>query len=83
LNPNMPKLNKEDQIKANCLQSDLYNMLHECCTPEGPSESLILSYFSDLMESAKVNTDVTIEVLEQFGDDGKDLARNLKIKWGY
>ena len=79
----MPKLSKEDQIKANCLYSDLSNMLHECCTAEGPSKDLILSYFSDLMESAKVNTDVTIEVLEQFGDEGREEARNLKVKWGY
>jgi hypothetical protein len=80
----MPKLSKEDQIKANCLSSDLQNMLYECCKEEsGLQESLILSYFSDLMESAKVNTDVTIAVLEQFGEDGKNEARNLKIKWGY
>jgi hypothetical protein len=81
-------LSKKDIESVNCLYSDLTNFISEIDTiqkTEGYSitDKFILSYFSDFMESAKVSTDITIKVLENFGDVGKDQARNLKIKWGY
>jgi len=82
------KLTKKEIESANCLYSDLSNLISEVDTiqkQEGytVTDELLLSYFSDFMESANVNTDVTIKVLENFGDTGRDLARNLKVKWGY
>jgi hypothetical protein len=83
------KLNKEQQISVNRLTSTLGNMISECCKPyehgnEIP-DSMVLSYFSELMEDAGVNTDVTIAVLEdvRFGEQGKNEAVFLKIKNGY
>jgi|GEM_PF-6086611 len=76
----MMKTNKQIE---NCLTSDLSNFLNEI-NPEGEDKKqLLLEYFSSFMESANVDTDITIAVLEKFGEEGKEEARNLKVKWGY
>jgi len=73
---------KTPQQKINCLTSDLTNLIHEHKL-ETFSEEDIFMYFSDFMKSAGVDTDITIAVLEKFGDLGKEAALTIKINEGH
>ena len=73
----MPKTNKEIR---NCLYSDLSNY----CAEFPENESVLLSAFSQFLEDADVDTDIIIAVLEKYGcDEALDLARDIKVKYGY
>ena len=47
------------------------------------SEALILSYFSQFMTDADVDSDITVNVLEQFGEAGKSEAMIIKVNEGW
>lgn len=66
----------------NCLVSELRNMVSELELGT-LNEELLYSYFRAFMCDAGVDTDVTISVLEEFGELGKEEARNIKISEGY
>jgi hypothetical protein len=64
------------------LQAELDYILSGIKKHEHPiNEEEILQIFSSLMEAAEVDSNISIEVLERFGDIGKEKARDLKVKW--
>jgi len=50
---------------------------------EWGNEELSLEYFSSLMESANVNSEITVKVLEKFGEIGKIHAMAIKVNEGW
>lgn len=66
----------------NCLKLDLNNLLYEIengtLTEEG-----IYSYFRILMCDAGVDSRITVNVLEQFGELGKEEALSIKASEGW
>lgn len=77
----MAKFKTKQQIE-NCLVSELRNMVSEL--QNGTlTEELLYNYFRNFMCDAEVDSQITVNVLEQFGELGKDEARNIKISEGW
>lgn len=66
----------------NCLTSELRNLVSEFETGR-LTEERIYNYFRLFMCDAEVDSRITVNVLEQFGDLGKEEARNIKIHEGW
>lgn len=75
---------KTDKQKINSLSSDLSNLITEFELNHLTRKEL-LQYFADFMESAGVNSDITVTVLEEeyFGREGKEVALGIKINEGW
>ncbi len=73
---------KTKQQIENCLVSELRNMIseHQLGTL---TEELIYNYFRNFLCDAEVDSRITVNVLEQFGELGKEEARNIKISEGW
>jgi len=73
---------KTKQQIENCLVSELRNMVseHQLGTL---TEELIYNYFRNFLCDAEVDSEITVNVLEQFGELGKEEARNIKISEGW
>ena len=73
---------KTKQQIENCLVSELINMVseHQLGTL---TEELIYNYFRNFLCDAEVDSRITVNVLEQFGELGKEEARNIKISEGW
>ena len=67
-----------------CLASDLNNMILELELNRLTKES-IFEYFTDFLLDANVDSKIIVNVLEkeQFGDLGKDYARDIKVDEGW
>lgn len=80
----MKKHITENQKKINCLFSDLSNLISEFELNRLGKEEL-LQYFADFMESADVDSAITVTVLEEeyFGKEGKEIARGIKVREGW
>jgi len=77
------KLDKERQGKANTIIMDIEEFLSETVRRDslnGMEETDVLEYFSDII--CQLDTDIAIEVMEHF-PKGKDIARMIKIEYGY
>lgn len=74
----MGKTQKEIQ---NCLISELRNMVSEFETGQ-LTEDGIYNYFRNFMDDAEVDSEITVNVLEDesFNDLAKEEARNIKIR---
>ena len=70
----MAKFKTKQQIE-NCLVSELRNMVSELQN-ETLTEELLYNYFRNFMCDAEVDSQITVNVLEQFGKLGKDEARS-------
>jgi hypothetical protein len=66
----------------NCLISELRNMVSEFQLGQ-LTEELIYNYFRLFMCDAEVDSKITVAVLEQFGQLGKDEALSIKINEGW
>lgn len=66
----------------NCLVSELRNMVSELELGTLTEES-IYNYFRNFMCDAGVDSKITVRVLEQFGELGKEEARNIKVSEGW
>jgi hypothetical protein len=77
----MSKYKKPKEIE-NCLASELSNLVSEFETGQLTKEG-IYNYFRLFMCDAEVDSRITVNVLEQFGDLGKEEARNIKIYEGW
>jgi len=77
----MAKFKTKQQIE-NCLVSELRNMVSELKTGT-LTEELLYNYFRNFMCDAEIDSQITVNVLEQFGELGKDEARNIKISEGW
>ncbi len=77
----MTKFKTNKQIE-NCLVSELRNVILELQN-ETLTEELLYNYFRIFMCDAEVDSQITINVLEQFGELGKKEAKNIKINEGW
>jgi hypothetical protein len=72
------KPNKERQGKVNSITMDLQNLL---------SEHNILdkeSFLSDISSIiCELDTDIAIEVMDNFGEEGKYQSTSIKVNYGY
>jgi len=68
----------------NCLHSDLRNMLYEL-EAGTINKEMILDFFSEILLDANVDSRIIVHVLEgkDFGQEGKDAARNIKVDEGW
>ena len=66
----------------NCLVSDLRSILSEFESGTLTEES-IYNHFKQFMTDAKVDSRITVNVLEQFGDLGKEEALCIKVTEGW
>lgn len=73
---------KQQQQVENCLVSELRNMVSELKLGT-LTEELLYNYFRNFMCDAEVDSQITVNVLEQFGELGKDQARSIKIAEGW
>jgi hypothetical protein len=76
----MSKLDKQRQGKANTIIFEIEDFLSENGTNGGLYERDVLEYFADII--CQLDTDIAIEVMEHF-PEGKDIARMIKIEYGY
>jgi len=72
------KLDKERQGKANSIKSDLRNLLSEHSIVDKES---FLSDISSII--CQLDTDVAINVMEDFGEEGKYQSTAIKVNYGY
>jgi len=73
---------KTKQQIENCLVSELSNMVSEYKLGT-LTEELIYNYFRNFLCDAGVDSRIAVNVLEQFGELGKEEARNIKIIEGW
>lgn len=73
---------KTKQQIENCLVSELRNMVSEHQLGK-LTEELIYNYFRNFLCDLEVDSRITVNVLEQFGELGKEEARNIKISEGW
>lgn len=66
----------------NCLVSELQNMISDLKIGT-LTEEMIYNYFKNFMCDAEVDSEITVNVLEKFGELGKEEARNIKIDEGW
>jgi hypothetical protein len=73
---------KNEKEIENCLVSELRNMVSELKLGN-LTEELVYNYFRNFMYDAGVHSKIIVNVLEQFGELGKDEARNIKVSEGW
>ena len=67
--------------KVNTIISEIEDFMFEF-TPQNKSDKeSMLSYFSSML--CALDTDIAIEVMSEFGDEGKQQALAIKINYGY
>ena len=66
----------------NCLYSELRNMITEYEYGK-LTEELIYNYFRNFLCDAEVDSKIIVNVLEQFGELGKEEALSIKITEGW
>ena len=71
-------MDKERQGKANSITMDLWNMLSEHNIVDKQS---FLSDMSSII--CELDTDIAIEVMNNFGEEGKYQSDAIKINYGY
>ena len=71
-------MDKERQGKANSITMDLWNMLSEHNIVDKQS---FLSDMSSII--CELDTDIAIEVMNNFGEEGKYQSDAIKVNYGY
>ena len=71
-------MDKERQGKANSITMDLWNMLSEHNIVDKES---FLSDISSII--CELDTDIAIEVMNNFGEEGKYQSDAIKVNYGY
>lgn len=75
-------MKKSEKEIENCLVSELQNLIGEHKAGTLTEESLY-NYFRNFMCDSGLDSKITVSVLEQFGDLGKNEARRIKIYEGW
>lgn len=72
------------QEKINCVISELRNFLYDLEDCNLCKENQ-LAYISTILIDAGIESEFVVEVLEdeEFEEEGKDVARNIKIEEGW
>lgn len=72
-------LNREGKI--NTIISEIEGFMFEFGLTLTDDKSSMLSYFSAVI--CQLDTDIAIEVMGHFGEEGKDQAMAIKVNYGY
>lgn len=72
------KLDKERKGKSNSITMDLENIINEHKIIDKES---FLSDISSII--CQLDTDIAIDVMENFGEIGKNQALSIKVNYGY
>lgn len=75
------KTNKIKEIE-NRLVLDIENILFEA-KHNTFDKGAILNSISTLLQDAEVDSEIIVNVLEQFGEEGKEVALAVKVKEGW
>ena len=75
------KLDKKRLGKSNIITSDIENFMLEFKPKNDADKENMLSYFSSII--CQLDTDIAIEVMNNFGDIGKNQAMSIKVNYGY
>lgn len=76
----MKKIILNDKQKIiNSTISDIRGLVFES-ELETFNKDILISSLSDILQSAKVDTDIIIEIIQEFSEEE---ARNIKVKYGY
>lgn len=78
----MPKPLSKEQMIRNHLNSELSGFLNEFESTQ-PNREDVLRFFSVILCAAKVDSRITVDVLEKFGEDGKEQAMCIKVTEGW
>jgi hypothetical protein len=69
---------KKHEAVVNTIISEIQGLMVE----EPPKDKgIVLSYISSII--CQFDTDVAIEVMKEFGEEGKNQALSIKINYGY
>jgi hypothetical protein len=77
----MKKMDKERLRKVNTITSEIEGFLMEFPPQYETDKESILGYFSNVI--CQLDTDIAIEVMNQFGKEGKNQALAIKVNYGY
>ena len=72
------KLDKERQKKVNHITMDMLDMINEHGIKD---KETFLSDLSSII--CQLDTDIAINVMENFGQEGKNQALTIKVNYGY
>lgn len=72
---------KDKQAKINTIISEIEGFMFEFDMTLTDDKSSMLSYFSAVI--CQLDTDIAIEVMEHFGEEGKHQAMAIKVNYGY
>ena len=75
------KLDKERQGKVNTIISEIEGFMFEIPPKYETDKESMLSYFSAVI--CQLDTDIAIEVMEHFGEEGKHQSKAIKVNYGY
>ena len=67
--------------KVNTIISEIEEFMFEFTPQDKSDKSSMLSYFSSIL--CALDTDIAIEVMKYFGNEGKHQALAIKINYGY
>lgn len=74
----MRKTVTEKQGKINTIVSELRNLMSE----EPPKEKeIFLGYIGDIL--CQFDTDIAIAVMDEFGQEGREISHGIKVRYGY
>ena len=77
----MSKFDTERQGKVNTIISEIEGFMFEFGMNLTDDKSSMLSYFSAVI--CQLDTDIAIEVMEHFGEEGKHQSKAIKVNYGY
>jgi hypothetical protein len=75
-------MKKTQKVIEHCLHGDLQNLVHEFELGQLTTES-IYGYFSQMLRHAEVDSQIVVNVLEQFGEEGIYAATCIKVNEGW
>lgn len=71
----------KEQIK-NCLSSELSNLMYEFEFGSLTKEELI-RYVSTMLIDAEVDSEMIVSVIDKLGEEGKEVAHEIKVDVGW
>lgn len=75
------KLDNERLKKANSIISEVESLMMQFKPQNNVEKENILMDISNIL--CKLDTDIAIYVMENFGEEGKNIALSIKVNYGY
>ena len=77
----MKKIDLNMEGKVNTIISEIEGFMLEFPPQYETDKESMLGYFSNII--CQLDTDIAIEVMEHFGEEGKHQAKAIKVNYGY